>query len=217
MTCQTGDQFQRHTLGLQPGDIGVAAAVGGEFSYPLHLSDGGIIPPPERSHTVIGIAAGKAPDVILSSVLPEILCSGPRVFRDRDRAESAFALGRAQNRVVIHRFNGMADPDLRAILGDIRRREGQQFLDPKAGIQHHADAVTGQVVGQVLFKQLDLFVIKGVFLISGLRQGSILVPDDLGLSGRIACYKAVGIGSIKNLNQHGSALPYLREAVIARY
>ena len=29
--------------------------------------------------------------------------------------------------------------------------------------------------------------------------------------------EGVGIGSIKNLNQHGSALSYLREAVIARY
>ena len=105
VACQTGDQLQWHALGLQPGDIRVAAAVGRQLAHALHLPDGGVVTPPERPHAVAGVAAGQAPDERLPAVLPEVLCRRTGILRNRDRADSAFAFGRAQNRVVVHRFH----------------------------------------------------------------------------------------------------------------
>ena len=64
-------------------------------------------------------------------------------------------------------------------------------------------------------KQLYLLIVKGVFFVPGLGQDPVLVPDNLGLAGGIACHKAVCFCRIENLDQHRPALSDLGEAVTA--
>ena len=79
--------------------------MGRELTDTFYLPNGGVVPPAERPHAVIGVAAGKAPDERLPAVFPEVPGRLVGIFRNGDRADPAFALRWTQNRVVVHRFH----------------------------------------------------------------------------------------------------------------
>ena len=189
----------------------MTATMGRKLSYSSYFRNSTVIATAKGSNIKKTVFPTRGPNIGPATMHTKIQSVYTVFHRHRNQSLTAFTFRRAQFRSPPNHLDCFNNGNCTAIRCNIIRSQTKKLLTAHSRSNHEQNAVSHDIIGKMLFKQLKLCFRKRILLTFIILNQIIGTNfDHLGFTGRIIRCHLICFRTIKNLNKHRTAFGDIR-------